>query len=384
MTTQLNATSSSCRLTEGFGPYGSLYIDAVKAAHRERASDIHIKPTADGVEIIFRVLGSMSAPWKKLGLEHREGFINDVKRLTGLSIGISGKAQDSRVSYPVLKLDLRVNLIPSLYGEKIVLRLLDLSRNFEMQSLALDTQTKEDLLAATNAENGVVLISGPTGSGKTTTLYTLVHSLNREKLNILTVEDPIEYTITGITQIGINKKLSFANALRAILRQDPDVILVGEIRDEETADLCFKAASTGHLVLSTVHANGSVEVVQRLLGLGVEKYLIASCLRFSAAQRIIKTLCQNCSIPAPAEDVPSREASVHEGNYRVAGNGCTQCRSGYVGLVPMLEYMGTSEIEIFASQGFSGASSPRISLKQAFYSNARRGLVDIREVNNFD
>ena len=361
--------------------YGSLYRDAVHAARRQKASDIHIKPTADGVEICFRVLGQMSEPWKTLAADHRQAFINEVKRLANLSIAVSGKAQDSRVSYPSLDLDLRVNLIPSLYGEKIVMRLLDLSRSFKMDDLRIQERAKEDFLGALKSKSGVVLISGPTGSGKTTTLYTAVSSLDRKKLNILTVEDPVEYTIPGITQIGINRKLSFANALRAILRQDPDVILVGEVRDEETADLCFKAASTGHLVLSTIHANGSVEVVQRLLGLGVEKHLLASCLRFSAAQRIVRQLCPACSMVAPSEKVPERESDVCRSQFRVVGSGCDRCRDGYVGLLPVLEYMDTSEIQNYAANGFTGVASPKVSLKEAFYAFARHGLVDVTEVH---
>src|SRR5262249_10285131 len=152
---------------------------------------------------------------------------------------VSGKAQDSRVSFPELNLDLRVSLVPSLYGENIVMRLLDLSRSFSMDKFQVDSATKAGFVSALGLKNGVILISGTTGSGTTTTLYTAVSSLDLRRLNVMTIEEPIEYVITGITQIGVDRKLSFANALRAILRQDPDVILVGEIRDEETANLCF-------------------------------------------------------------------------------------------------------------------------------------------------
>jgi type IV pilus assembly protein PilB len=378
---QLRAMQGDDESLSRSGAYTALYRDAIRAAHAQKASDIHVKPTVNGVEIAFRVHGTMSEPWKTLSSEHRQSFLNEVKRLTNLSIAISGKAQDSRVSYPSLNLDLRVNLIPSLYGEKVVMRLLDLSRSFSMEKLQIDQRAKDDFSSVLRLKNGVVLISGPTGSGKTTTLYTAVSSLDRKKLNILTVEDPIEYTIPGITQIGINRKLSFASALRAILRQDPDVILVGEVRDEETADLCFKAASTGHLVLSTVHANGSVEVVQRLLGLGVEKYLLTSCLRFSAAQRIVRQLCPACSIEAPLEKIPKRESDVQQGTFRIVGSGCQGCREGYIGLLPILEYMGTSEIQDYAANGFSGVASPKVSLKEAFYAFARRGIVDVTEVH---
>lgn len=367
----------------GESAYARLFRDAVFAAYRAKASDLHIKPTRDGVEICFRVLGQMTAPWKQLALQHRLAFINEAKKLSNLSIAMSGKAQDSRVSFPDLNLDLRVNLIPSLYGEKIVLRLLDLRRSFAMQDLHMQDRAKADLSAALQAASGVILISGPTGSGKTTTLYTAVSSLDRNKLNILTVEDPVEYTIPGITQIGINHKLSFDNALRAILRQDPDVILVGEIRDRETAELCFKAASTGHLVLSTIHANSSVEVVHRLLGLGVERYLIASCLRFSAAQRMVRQICTKCSRSANDSEIPQRENEVEHANFRVAGPGCASCRDGYIGLLPIVEYLASSEITTFAANHFEGPVRPRITLQEAFSHHARQGLVDIREAYEF-
>jgi type IV pilus assembly protein PilB len=364
--------------------YTALYHDAIREAHQAKASDIHIKPTADGVDIIFRVLGTMQRPWQRLSLEHRQPFINEAKRLSNLSIAVSGEAQDSRLSCPDLNIDLRVSLTPSHYGEKIVMRRLDRNRSFSMENLAIASSAKSDFIQALRSENGVILISGPTGSGKTTTLYTAVSSLDREKLNVLTVEDPVEYTLPGITQIGINKKLSFASALRAILRQDPDVILLGEIRDEETADLCFKAASTGHLVLSTVHANGAVEVVQRLLGLGVEKYLLKTCLRFSAAQRIARKLCPSCSSCVPIDEISYCNGSDQGANFRTVGQGCEHCRNGYVDLLPILEYLGPKEIACYADSDFTGEIAPRVSLKKAFYDNAVCGLVDVRELDEID
>jgi len=268
-----------------------------------------------------------------------------------------------------MKLELRASLAPTHYGEKIVMRLLDQSRTFSMDTLAIEDDAKANFSASLRAKSGVVLISGPTGSGKTTTLYTAVSSLDREKLNIITIEDPVEYTLAGISQIGVGSKLSFANALRAVLRQDPDVILVGEIRDEETADLCFKAASTGHLVLSTIHANSSVEVVQRLLGLGIEKYLLSSCLHFSVAQRVVGKLCPACSRPV---------SETADANYRTAGSGCERCRDGLNGMVPIFEYMDKDQIAAYAAEGFAGTIRPKVSLSKAFDVKARRGLVDVR------
>lgn len=365
--------------------YAMLYHDTIRTAHRLKASDIHVKPTVRGFEIAFRVLSRLTPPWKAFEAFHLQPFVNEIKQQARMPLGISGEPLDGRISYPTLSLELRVNMTPTHFGEKIVIRLLDQSRSFSMSDLKIHDRAKSDLKDALNAKNGVILISGPTGSGKTTTLYTAVSSLDRSKLNVMTIEDPVEYTIPGITQIGVTRKLSFEKALRAILRQDPDVILVGEIRDKETADLCFKAASTGHLVLSTIHANGAVEVVQRLRGLGVEKYLLESCLRLSAAQRIVRQLCPQCAREAESKAIPEREERSKPGHFRIVGPGCKACNdAGYSGLLPILEYMGTSEIRTYADSGFSGPVSPRVSLKEAFFAHARSGLVDVRGVHEIE
>lgn len=347
--------------------YAALYRDVIECAFNQRASDIHFLPTADGVDVIFRVFGAMGDPWRRIGAEHRHGFLNEVKRLANMSIAVSGRAQDSRVSYPSLNLELRASLTPTHHGEKIVMRLLRQDQEFSLEALDIEARSKKDFKAALGSKSGVVLISGPTGSGKTTTLYRAVSSLDRRRMNIITIEDPVEYVLPGITQIGVTAKLSFANALRAVLRQDPDVILVGEIRDEETADLCFKAASTGHLVLSTIHANSSVEVVQRLLGLEIETYLLKSCLRFSVAQRIVGKICEHCSLP-----------DENGAGYRIKGPGCSKCRDGFSGLVPIFEYMDKEQIGAYAAEDFAGAVSPKISLAEAFEAKARSGVVDVR------
>ncbi len=250
-------------------PYTQLFREAILAAKTAQASDIHIQPTRLGVDIRFRVHGDMMT-WKTLGEEHRRAFINEVKRLCNLSIATRGKDQDGRVSFQGWQLDLRVSLLPSQHDEKIVLRLLDLTRECDLSQLGFDEQTYGDLMDALQFQKGLILISGPTGSGKTTTLYTLLCALDRKAKNIITLEDPIEYGIEGLTQVQSDAKTRLPGHRGPSWRQDPDVILVGEIRDAETADLCVKAASTGHLVLSTLHANGAAEVISRLTNLGVD------------------------------------------------------------------------------------------------------------------
>ena len=351
-------------------PYIQLFRDCVVAAKKMNASDIHIQPSMSGLDIRFRVNGELE-PWRSLGVEHRRPFVNEVKRITNLSIAKRGKAQDGRVALKALNLDLRVSLLPSQYDEKIVLRLLDGKRSFEIDQIGFDEETFADLKNALRFKNGLILMSGPTGSGKTTTLYTLLCAVDRKTKNVITLEDPIEYAIEGLTQVQVNQKLSFNEALRSVLRQDPDVILVGEIRDGETADLCVKAASTGHLVLSTLHANGAYEVVKRLKNLGVDPYMLRSVLRFSAAQRLIRSVCKDCCLKVEISESP--------GDF-VRGNpsGCEKCRSGFTGRMPILEYLKSSHI----AEHLEGSKTVPLnwhSLRSRAGKLAEKGLVDFYE-----
>lgn len=366
---RIEQTQSDDQKIQALGPYTSLFRDTILTAKKMMASDIHIQPTREGVDIRLRVNGDMIT-WKQLSLDHRRAFINEVKRLTNLSIAISGRPQDGRISYQTWQLDLRTSLLPSQYGEKIVLRLLDLTRKFEISELGFDPETHSDLQSALSGKNGVLIVSGPTGSGKTTTLYTLLCALDRNSRNIITLEDPIEYAIPGLTQVQISKKLSFADALRSVLRQDPDVILVGEIRDSETADLCVKAAATGHFVLSTLHANSAAEVLSRLINLGIDRHMLKSVLRFSAAQRLVKSLCNYCSIPFQAEDGTSFR--------KRALKGCDHCYQGISGRLPVLEYMKSKQIQEYLG---NMDASPSVSktLREAAMKRAEKGEVDYDE-----
>lgn len=366
--------------------YTSLFRDALLHAQKEKASDIHFEPTREGVDIRFRVFGDMTKPWKQLPIAHRQSFLNEIKRLSNLSIAISGKPQDGRISFKTWNLDIRANLLPTLYGEKIVLRLLDLKREFELSALGLEEDVLEDLKGTLNFKNGVVLISGPTGSGKTTTLYTLLSAIDRKMKNIVTLEDPVEYGLDGINQVKIDRKVSFHEALRSVLRQDPDVILVGEVRDQETADLCFKAAATGHLVLSTIHANGAAEVITRLMNLGVEPYMIESNLRFSAAQRLVKTLCPQCSKSLSSEseqdpNVMKLVASLGSSEeFRTKGEGCKACREGVTGRAALLEYMRKDDIRDYVSSDLKQVPKLTQSLKEAALRKSKIGSIDVKEV----
>ncbi len=370
--------------------YVELFNSSVRAAHVANASDIHIEPKPNGVDIRFRVAGEMQPAWKLVAAEHKMGFLAAVKKKAGLQIGMSGRPQDGRCAVDGVPVDLRVSLIPTLFGEKVVLRLLDSTRQFRLEHLKLPIMNLRDIENALKYRNGVVLISGPTGSGKTTTLYSMLGSLDASRINVVTLEDPVEYTVPGINQVRVSPKVTFGSALRAVLRQDPDVILVGEIRDEETAQLAFRAASTGHLVLSTVHANGAIEVVGRLMGLGVDRMTLVDNLRFSAAQRLIGRLCQHCSIVAPKTVV---EHLVGEGgvsasaiaNWRMRNqSGCQSCRNGLVGRQPVIEYLDESGIRRLLEAGESYSERTGVlkqSLRNASLELASAGEIDVREVS---
>jgi len=366
-------------------PFVELYQSAVRAAFKVNASDIHIEATRTGVDIRFRVYGEMQPVWKTVDLEHKASFLAAVKAATNLEIGVSGKAQDSRCNVPGLPLDLRVSLLPTLFGETIVLRLLDSTREFSLSQLQVPSYTVKRLRRAINEPNGVVLVSGPTGSGKTTTLFSLLGEIDRSRKKIITLEDPVEYVMPGISQVRVNPKVSFSDALRAVLRQDPDVILVGEIRDEETAALAFRAAATGHLVLSTVHANNAREVISRIQNLGVDHDSICSNLRLSAAQRLVPKLCSHCSMPAHEEFI--EEASKVAGftfdecdNLRIrCDGGCPHCEGGVVGRLPVIEYLGDEDVEAVINDE-EDLSFLSLNLTNATLDLACEGLIDVREV----
>ncbi len=320
-------------------PYVQLIKTSIEAAQREGISDIHITPWKQGVEIRFRKNGELSL-WKEVNSQFGQAFLEELKRVLGLRIDQFGKTQDKAFNLENINLRIRVSLMPTLHGENIVLRLIELNQSFDLKSSGLEKNVVSTIEQSIQSKSGIILLSGPTGSGKTTTLQAILSEVDREKLRIVTVEDPIEVVRPGIVQIEVSDTLKFSDALRGILRQDPDVILLGEIRDEETADLAFKAAATGHLVLSTVHANGAIEAVDRLRGLGVKEFLIESCLKFSGAQRLLKKLCHHCA----TEIEPTEASYLLVGNSSKSVNlktrnseGCPKCNQGLSGRIPIME-----------------------------------------------
>ena len=371
---------TSEQLLQESGPYARLLNDLMKAAKARGASDVHIEPHETGVDLRLRIDGNLSLE-RKVEIEHRESLILEAKRIFGLSIGVSGRPQDGRASIPSLRLDVRVSLLPTHFGEKIVMRLLDLDATFDLEGLGFMENELAALKRSITQEDGVVVVSGPTGSGKSRTLYACLKVINPKRYNIVTLEDPIEYRIEGLNQVQVSRKMSFADALRSVLRQDPDVILVGEVRDAETAKLCFQAAETGHLVFTTLHANGALEVVERLSGLGVERIVMESNLRLSIAQRLEQRLCPLCAIE------PSKETAVwldrHDRRKRPAASharqrfeqGCSNCCNGIRGRVPVLEW-ATLEPE-------DGKKVVRVqqTIQDARLARVFRGEIDSLEVS---
>jgi general secretion pathway protein E len=300
----------------------SIMFQAVK----ERASDIHIEPFERELEVRFRIDGllyKMLTPPKVV----QEALISRVKIMSGLNIAEKRLPQDGRFRVIVAgrDVDIRVSIIPTFFGERVVLRLLDKQRG--VISLAnigfspADVQTMERLLTRTS---GIILVTGPTGSGKTTTLYAALSRINSPEKNIITIEDPIEYQLKGIGQIQVNPKidLTFANGLRSILRQDPDIIMVGEIRDAVTAEIAMQSSLTGHLVLSTLHTNDAATAVTRLIDMGVEPFMVASTLSTVLAQRLVRVICPHCREAYK----PEREyAGITLPDVLYRGRGCDKC-----------------------------------------------------------
>lgn len=364
------------------GPYSSLFRECLERAKALKASDIHIEPKESSVAIRFRIHGDLHE-WKTVASEHREQLTNVIKRVSSLDIAITDRPQDGRAAFSSLRLDVRVNSLPTIYGEKVVMRLLEQDRDFDLRKLGIEEETLGSLSQSVREKNGLVIISGPTGSGKTTTLYSLLASLDHQKLNITTLEDPVEYRLPGINQVQVNGRLDFNLALRALMRQDPDVILVGEIRDRETAELCFKAAATGHLVISTLHANGAREVIERLETIGIDRYSIASNLRFSGAQRLVKKICPHCSRVPGKEELReffrlAGATAKEDGLFRVRNpQGCERCQHGIVGRLPVLEYIKQEQIRHLLKS--RDPNSTFIGLRDAAVKYAVQGIIGMYE-----
>lgn len=323
-------------------PVIRLINGVIAEAVRSGASDIHIEPYESALVVRMRVDGVLR---KMLSLAPRITplLVSRIKVMARLDIAERRVPQDGRIPLSLggKSLDVRVSTLPSRAGERVVLRILDKDQaNLGLEDLGMDAAVLRDFRAALREPNGIVLVTGPTGSGKTTSLYAGLALLNDTSRNILTIEDPVEYAMDGVGQTQVNTRvgMSFASGLRAILRQDPDVVMVGEIRDVETAQIAVQASLTGHLVLSTVHTNDAAGAITRLRDMGVEPFLLASTLRLIVAQRLVRRLCANCRRPEPADATIAALTGIEEGAMIWRPVGCPRCNhTGYAGRVGVYE-----------------------------------------------
>ncbi|RQH01101.1 GspE/PulE family protein [Paraburkholderia dinghuensis] len=376
-------------------PAVRLLADTLGEAARRNASDLHIEPLEHGWRIRLRidgVLHEMTRPPAHL----RDAFITRVKVLARMDIAERRIPLDGRLRlappHPARAAeDYRVNSLPTLFGEKLVLRRLEtLPENLTFAALGLDEAQRRTVADAIRAPHGLVLVTGPTGSGKTLSLYCFLQMLNEDSRNLCSVEDPAEIQLAGINQVNVREKagLTFAVALRALLRQDPDVIMIGEIRDEETASVAVKAAQTGHLVLSTLHTNDAPSAAARLIDIGVEPYNLAGALRLVTAQRLVRRLCPLCRVPAGEPAAVLRAAGLDDSQETYAASGCEACHGiGYRGRVGIHEIMPVSAAireRIVAKQGAHAIAQQAradgaATLREAALERVRDGTTSLAE-----
>lgn len=352
-------------------------------AVRARASDIHFEPFEKEVVIRFRVDGVLHEILKVPKRAH-PSMVSRVKVMSSLNIAEKRLPQDGRARIKIAgkDIDLRVSVVPTSFGERVVMRLLDRSSMMlPLEEIGLKGHKLEKLLKIINMPHGIFLVTGPTGSGKTTTLYASIAKLNREEKNIITIEDPVEYQLKGIGQIQVNPKinLTFAAGLRSILRQDPDVIMVGEIRDLETAEIAIHASLTGHLVFSTLHTNDSAGAITRLIDMGVEPFLVASSLIGVLAQRLVRTICPFCKKPFKPSPEEARELGNPEVVYR--GEGCEQCMgTGYRGRTGIFELLVVDEdIRSLISKNVPSTVIKKTAVEKGMDTLRDDGIKKVRE-----
>jgi type IV pilus assembly protein PilB len=395
-----NVQMESERLTEE-APISKVVDIIISHAVEGKASDIHIEPTEKDLRVRYRLDGilhdSLVLP-KKLG----PAVASRIKILSNLKIDETRKPQDGRFRFSLSEkgrvsksVDLRISTFPTVNGEKVVMRILDTTNEIaNLESLGIRPKALEILKENIEKPFGIILITGPTGSGKSTTLYAILKILNAEGVNIVTLEDPVEYYLTGVNQSQVKPEIgyTFASGLRSILRQDPDIIMVGEIRDKETASLAMHAALTGHLVLSTLHTNNSVGVIPRLVDMGIEPFLIGSALNIAIAQRLVRRICPYCKeeIEIPAETVAEVEAELRkipleqrldldlsQGLKFYRGKGCKECKNtGSIGRLGIYEMLAmTPEMEKIIHTSITDSEIEKEAKKQGMVTMKQDGIV---------
>ncbi len=385
----------------GFNDDGSvvrLLDRLLQLAHALKASDLHLEPFENLYRVRLRIDGQLQE-WLQPPAALRERLCSRIKVLARLDIAEKRLPQDGRMRLPVPSgsaVDLRVSTLPTVHGEKVVVRFIDAApARMELGALGYEADQQQAVLRALARPHGMVLVTGPTGAGKTLSMYSCLQQLNRPGINICTAEDPSEINLAGINQVSINEKagLTFAAALRAFLRQDPDVIMIGEIRDLETADLALKAAQTGHLVFSTLHTNDAPATLLRLRQIGVAAHNIAASVVLVTAQRLLRRLCAHCRQPLDTPHELLRQAGCPADLWAGAEPvyqpvGCAQCHGGYLGRVGVFQVMPVSAAmgEVVMREGSAAdmarqaAAEGVMSLRQAAWRKVKLGQTSVEEV----
>ncbi|MGD0282949.1 MAG: type IV-A pilus assembly ATPase PilB [Dissulfurispiraceae bacterium] len=357
-------------------------------AIKSRTSDIHIEPSETLLRVRYRTDGVLQ-PVLKLPVKIKNALTSRLKIMSHLDISERRLPQDGRIKLKFgadREIDFRVSTLPTLWGEKIVLRLLDKSNlQLDLTKLGFDQKPMQDFMDAIEKPYGMILVTGPTGSGKTTTLYSALSQLNKPGVNIMTAEDPVEYNFFGINQVHIREDigLTFAAALRSFLRQDPDIIMVGEIRDFDTAEIAIKAALTGHLVLSTLHTNDAPSTITRLINMGIEPLMVSSSVILVVAQRLARKICQNCKEEqSVSETILLKTGLSHEEIQNAKcyiGLGCPACNnSGYKGRIALYEVMSVKdELKELILQGASSADIKKEAVRLGMYTLRRSGIQKV-------
>lgn len=374
-------------LDDSDAPIVRLVNQLLSNAVSQKASDVHLDPQENRLLVRYRIDGTLRTE-RILPKSMQQMITARIKILSNLDITENRIPQDGRIKTTVdfRAIDLRVSSLPTVFGEKIVMRILDLSQNLtDISKLGFSELNMSRFMREIDKPNGIVLISGPTGSGKSSTLYAALNKLNSEEVNVITVEDPVEYQLEGINQIQVNANvgLTFAAGLRSILRQDPDIVMVGEIRDKETADISIRASLTGHLVLSTIHTNDSIASITRLMDMGIEPFLVTASLNAVVAQRLIRRVCRDCREQQVAttreKDIFAKRGIVIDTVSR--GKGCAQCNmSGYKGRMAIHEVLVVDEaIKDIINNGGTAAEIREIAVKNKTVFLIDDGLLKVKE-----
>lgn len=385
-------------------PVVRLVNTLIMNALQKRASDIHIEPTATETEVRYRIDGALYLAMEPLDLRYHNPLVSRIKIMAELDIAERRVPQDGRfkIRLETRSIDFRVSVLPSAHGESVVIRILardtvaSVNQGLRLESLGIRPDDLRKLRRAVTAAYGMVLVTGPTGSGKTTTLYAALSEVNTKEDKIITIEDPVEYQLKGVIQIPVNEKkgLTFAKGLRSILRHDPDKIMVGEIRDNETAQIAIQSALTGHLVFTTVHANNAFDVIGRFVNMGIEPYNFVSALNCIMAQRLLRTICPFCKVPVSLTLEQCEEWAVDYALFRdrpaYEGKGCAECHGlGYRGRTTITEFLGMTDAikDMILSRCTTtqlretALSYGMATLREAGIEKVLQGVTTVREVN---